>query len=332
MAEQQPNHRESTPVTAALRRAAEDATRAPSVLNTQPWRWQIHDDVLELHADPARQLTAIDPEGRLLTLSCGAALHHARVSLAAAGHEAAVERLPDPDRPLLLARVVVGPPRPAAREDLAAYESIRRRRTERRPFGSTAAVTADSLAVLRAAAEAQHARLHRIRPGDLDYLRYAARAAHTIEAKEERHLAEQRAWTHRGPHAADGISPGTVAASAPRPVPLRDFALDHEAALEPGRGDDRGAEYLVLATDRDGPVDWLIAGEAASAAWLAATAQGLAASPMSEVVEIAGARALLASLIDRPGHPQLVLRVGVDPDRAPHPASPRRPPGDVINS
>ncbi|MEU7872143.1 nitroreductase family protein [Dactylosporangium sp. NPDC049140] len=114
-----------------------------------------------------------------------------------------------------------------------------------------------------------------------------------------------------------------------RPVPLRDFGLGDAAALPPGPGDDAGAEYLVVATGGDEPLDWLAAGEATSAAWLAATAEGLAASPMSDVVEIPGARALIRSLLPAPTHPQLVLRVGVAQASAP-PSSPRRPAAGIV--
>src|SRR5262245_36766735 len=91
----------------ALREAAEQALAAPSIFNTQPWRWQISDDTLRLWADRQRQLLVADPEGRLLTISCGVALHHARVALAAAGHQAVVRRLPDPADDDLLAEIRV---------------------------------------------------------------------------------------------------------------------------------------------------------------------------------------------------------------------------------
>ena len=55
-------HTASAAATAELRRAAEEAGRAPSILNTQPWRWDLSDGVLELHADPARRLDALDPQ------------------------------------------------------------------------------------------------------------------------------------------------------------------------------------------------------------------------------------------------------------------------------
>jgi nitroreductase len=47
---------------------------APSIHNTQPWRFWVTDDVVEVHGDPDRMLWAADPRGRALHLSCGAAL------------------------------------------------------------------------------------------------------------------------------------------------------------------------------------------------------------------------------------------------------------------
>ena len=86
-----PTRTDQDPRVRVLEAAARQSLHAPSVFNTQPWRWRITADALELRGDPDRQLTHTDPEGRLLMLSCGAALHHARVSLAAFGWAAVVE-------------------------------------------------------------------------------------------------------------------------------------------------------------------------------------------------------------------------------------------------
>src|SRR6185295_8140000 len=88
---------------AALEAAARASLRAPSVFNTQPWKWRITGDVLELACDPARRLGVTDAEGRLLLLSCGGALHHARITLAAGGWRADVRDVPQESRPDLLA-------------------------------------------------------------------------------------------------------------------------------------------------------------------------------------------------------------------------------------
>ncbi|MDT7613701.1 MAG: hypothetical protein QOF00_1148, partial [Pseudonocardiales bacterium] len=66
-----------------LAAAVTRALCAPSVHNTQPWRWRIRTAAAELHADPRRQLDATGPDRRDLVISCGAALHHLQVALAA---------------------------------------------------------------------------------------------------------------------------------------------------------------------------------------------------------------------------------------------------------
>ncbi|MEJ7705137.1 MAG: hypothetical protein WKF47_16480 [Geodermatophilaceae bacterium] len=71
----------------AVRRAAVRATMAPSIHNTQPWRFTLNQSSLEIHADWNRRLRVLDPRGRQLLISCGCATFNARVALAAAGYE-----------------------------------------------------------------------------------------------------------------------------------------------------------------------------------------------------------------------------------------------------
>lgn len=111
------------------------ATRAPSVHNSQPWRWCVDPDGLHLFADPTRHLPRTDTDRRDLMLSCGAALHHCTVALAATGWHARVHRLPDPRTPEHLAAIEVSP-RPADDLDVVLSTAITRRRTDRRHYGS----------------------------------------------------------------------------------------------------------------------------------------------------------------------------------------------------
>src|SRR5690348_10546727 len=86
-------HADLTIPSDVLAGAATAAARyAPSILNTQPWRWRVHPDRLELFAEPSRQLSVTYPDGRLLMLSCGTVLHQACVALAAQGWTARVVR------------------------------------------------------------------------------------------------------------------------------------------------------------------------------------------------------------------------------------------------
>src|SRR6266540_575997 len=118
-----------------LRGAIALATRAPSVHNTQPWRWLLGDSTVHLMADWTRQLPATDPDGRDLLISCGTALHHLRVALAALGWAGEVHLLPNQGDPTHLAAVEPHPHVPS-KEDIALAAAIPVRRTDRRRFSS----------------------------------------------------------------------------------------------------------------------------------------------------------------------------------------------------
>lgn len=118
-----------------MRTALTLATHAPSSHNTQPWRWQVGPDRVDLYADRGRYQPQADPDGRDLLLSCGAALHHCTVALAALGWRAAVNRFPDPAAPHYLASLTVEPQRPGD-VDVMLAAAITRRRTDRRTYSA----------------------------------------------------------------------------------------------------------------------------------------------------------------------------------------------------
>jgi hypothetical protein len=91
------------------------ATLAPSMHNTQPWRFRVlrADQTIELYADPSRTLTHGDPHGRGVHIACGAALLNLRLAVAVAGRAPVVRLLPEPGQPQLLAALrLTGPYRP----------------------------------------------------------------------------------------------------------------------------------------------------------------------------------------------------------------------------
>src|SRR5262249_56317433 len=83
------------------------AARAPSVHNTQPWRFKVSPAAVELYADPRRKLRT-DPAGREMLISCGAALFGLRLAVRSPGYPPVPELLPDPGRLRLLARAGLG--------------------------------------------------------------------------------------------------------------------------------------------------------------------------------------------------------------------------------
>ncbi|MGF6885145.1 nitroreductase [Nocardia sp. GAS34] len=113
--------------------AVQTAGRAPSLHNSQPWRWVFGGDRLDLFAVPDRMLPDTDPTGRQMFLSCGIALGHLRTALDAEGWHTVVEHCPDPNRytHAAIVRFVPHPAVTAAERERA--EAIRLRRTDRLP-------------------------------------------------------------------------------------------------------------------------------------------------------------------------------------------------------
>ncbi len=134
------------PDTATLETALDIAARAPSVQNSQPWRWRVGRDGVGLYADWSRQLGDTDSDRRDVLLSCGAVLDHCVVALAAVGWHPRVRRFPDPDDAshLALIELVELPPNQASIELAAA---IPRRRADRRRY-SARSIPAGTLELL----------------------------------------------------------------------------------------------------------------------------------------------------------------------------------------
>jgi nitroreductase len=323
-----------------IRAIVESATRAPSIHNTQPWRFVAHEDTIEVWTDPARGLKVLDPTGRGRHISCGAALLHARLAAAAAGYAATVTLLPDPAEPTHLADLALHPAQPAqpnsaedaesAERDLAA--AIPARHTSREPF-SDAPIAADTVRELRQAAEAEGAWLRIIEtPEDATAVAVLLAHADEMQAADPAYVEELRTWTQRG-DTGDGIPSSAVPHTAPAErgsnYRLRDFVTDREPDATSSHEPPPVERPLiaVLGTTEDDVPAWIAAGQALGRLLLTATEHGVTASPLTQALEIPATRAGLAHELGVIGHPQMLLRLGYGKTGAP---TPRRPVDDVL--
>lgn len=298
------------------------ATRAPSIDNTQPWRWRADRASLRLYADSRMQLPNTDPDGRDLILSCGAALNHCVTALAAAGWRADVHRLPDPADISHLATIEVHPHTPD-HTDLARAAAIPRRRTDRRIYSPRPIPVAD-IASLVALAGQMGVTARQV--DAMGKLREIVRRAARAHATNRDYLVELTRWSGRY-----GSRAGVPARSVPEhdctaSIPGRIFA-GAGLAQPPGASPaNDNAVILVLGTETDDRLAWLRTGEATSALLLTATAIGLATCPITEPLEIPQTRdAVRFDVLGAEQHPQMLLRLGWAPDNAdPLPPTPRR--------
>jgi nitroreductase len=326
----------SMPIRNVALRVIELACRAPSVHNSQPWRWRVVDEgTIELYADRRRQLQVSDPSGRNLALSCGAALHHGFVAAQALGLTVAVDLMPSRDDEDLLARISLssGTRKEGALESLRALEE---RCTDRRRFTSWP-VPESRLADLAKAASGWGA--FAIPITDVT-ARFRAeelfKRAMAVQAIDPRFAEEQREWIE--PNGVEGI-PMANASPPPNGRPLSRpnrfaSASDAEAAeaADAARIVENSDGLVAICSAVDDQQSWLKAGQALSALWLQATGDGFSLVPLSQVIEVEETRqALHFNVFDGLARPQILARVGwSEATRTPLRRSPRRPVDEVV--
>ncbi|MFG1607966.1 nitroreductase [Actinoplanes sp. NPDC049265] len=260
------------------------AGRAPSAYNAQPWRWRVTGGQVDLYADHDRMSRFADPEGRLTVISCGAALHHARLTLAARGWRVTVTRLPDTGDPDHLARLCIDGEAPVSPDTAELARLIEERHTDLRPVTGDPIEEADTRTVA-VAFETQHVGLAVLRPDQILELASAtAPDGDTVPDGAQWHTAlAEWAGTHK-------------IAGGPR---LSVTSGEH----------DRAATFAVIHGPDDEPLSWLHAGEALSAGSLVAAGLGVSILPFSAPIAGVAAASALRRAVPDVGHPHLMVRL-----------------------
>jgi len=286
----------------ALYRSISAARYAPSAGNTQPWRWRVGDDGLDLFIDSSRIAGAAASDDRMAAVGCGAALQHARLALAALGWRTTVTRRPDAADPRHLARLHIDAVSRIGRRAVQAVQNLRLRHTDPRPVTGVP-LGPDDLDPLTAAVEAEGGHLYVLRPEDILRLLLASAPGDDLGPLEAQWHDELARWAGRG-------------------APGDEFQPAHRSAGQPA-APERAATFIVLHGPGDELLDWLRAGEALSAAWLAATESHLSVLPLSAPTERPAAREALRQTLGDLGHPYLVVRLGRYTGPSVTPRSPR---------
>jgi len=300
----------------------ECAALAPSVHNTQPWQMSATDDVIEVRADRSRQLGYLDPTGRQLHVSCGAAIEFAFLAARSIGRECVLRLLPDADDPDLLARLHLGGIRPPTPIEQRLVEAMPIRYTDRGPYADRP-VPAGLVEDIRRRAADLDVWIRTIDAADdrraLVTVLYDAEAT---EVADDEYAAELARWS--GTVGDDGVPAGAIADRWPSDrvshVPLRDFTghASHPSADGRGEAPPPAVErdlLVMFGTPYDDPRAWLVAGRTLGWALLRAAAVGVSAQPLGPAIDLPQARARLRHELGLVGYPQFVVRMGFGADR-----------------
>lgn len=311
------------------------AVLAPSSHNTQPWLWKISGNEIELWADTSRAMPALDPSGRELIMSCGAVLHHLRLSIRAFGYADLISVLPEASQPHLMARVRLAKKVQASSDDKLLFRYVAERHTNRQQFEDIELSPALMQVLQQEAAQEQ---------AHLRFVQNQSERDEVIKLIEfgtlsQNHDADMRrdqadwiapAFSSRRdgiPSRALGISD---LLSYVAPFALRVLDVGETQAGNEVRIANNAPLLVVLCTDEDGPKAWLAAGQALSRVLLRARVAEVSASFFSQPIEVDKAWIQLRHAMDLHNFPQLIFRLGYAKTSDQAPATPRRAVDDMI--
>lgn len=293
------------------------AVAAPSIHNTQPWRFgfDLGTRSVTVHADRSRPLALADPDGRARYLSAGSAVFNLRVAAAHLGWQPVPHLLPDPYDPDLLATVQLTVPTAAAPPDLRTlYPAVARRHSSRMPFTGRP-VPEPVVAEMVAGARAEGAHLYVPDILQTRRLLRVTSAAELRNATDMARTAESRAWI-----APPGASPYGIPFTTARPLdaagrmPMRDFTGRPPSPGRPRMRFERHAQVALLWTVGDRPRDWLQAGQALERALLVATVHGVRTSLLHQAMEWPDLREAMRAPSTRWCSPHVLIRFGYGPE------------------
>jgi hypothetical protein len=284
------------------------AVAAPSMHNTQPWRFEVDGRVIDVYLDGSRALPAEDPTGRALRIAAGTATFNLRCAAAELGYQSWLGLAPVPEEPDLLARIVVdsGVPDQQLRD---LYAEIPRRHTSREPVHG-AGLAQETRIELVLAAYAEGATLTWLSEDQVNSILDLFLDSDLREIGDWHRTAERARWVG-GDRPTEGIP---SAALGPRAATyrtaFRDMGTRPADRSRPQVAFEERPAIAVLSTDNDEPADQVMAGLALERVLLTATREGVAASFLNQPLEYDDLRRAVQHITGKSGYADMVIRFG----------------------
>jgi len=320
----------TTVASEVIARAVEVACRAPSLHNSQPWRWVATSTAVDLFADPQRVLRSTDSSGREALISCGAVLDHFRTAMAATGWNTNVDEFPNPNRLEHLASIDFTPLDYVTQAWRDRADAILRRRSDRLPLAAPENWEPFE-AVLRGWFDSDLAAIDVLADDARPQLAEASRLTAALRRYDDYYHHELQWWTAPF-RQSEGIPPSELVSrsEADRVGVGRGFPVIDDGDRRAAIAQDQ-AKILVLSTPEDTRADAFHSGQVLSGVLLECTMAGLATCPLTHITELRASRDIIRDLIGRKAMPQVLIRVGLAPDvEDVPPPTPRRPLSEVL--
>ena len=291
----------------------EQAVKAPSGHNTQPWMFRIGETEIDICPDYSRALPVVDPDNRELFVSLGCAAENLCIAASHKGYRPTVTVAEDSTICIRLDRQADVTPSPL-------FAQIALRQTNRRVYDGRMIPAADIDRLQ--AIEIEHAvNIHFYERGTpaFDAIAELIYRGNSVQMQDGAFKSELRSWMrynkkHRDAR-HDGLSYDVFGApNLPRFISENVIAgaLNERSQNRSDRKKIASASHLILLTTRDNSVEqWVALGRTLERLLLTSTAMGIAhayLNPPNELPELAHK---LADTLGLPNeHPTILLRMG----------------------
>jgi hypothetical protein len=287
------------------------ATLAANGHNTQPWKFAIRQETIEIHPDYSRHLPMVDPDNRELWISLGCALENLLLAARAAGYAPEIA-YPSADE---IIRVQLTADRP---QGSPLFDAIPLRQTTRSVYDGRPVPAADldkvqslplemgvSLRLLTTPAEKETA-LAYVNEGNLR--QYADRAF----------VDELVSWLRFNKKEAMATLDGLHSRCSGNPAVPRWLGRMFVRGMKPQQQADADAEKfrsaagaVVIASDSDDKAAWVRAGQLYERLALQMTALHVKSALLNQPIEVAALRGQFQSALNLESQlPQLLMRFG----------------------
>jgi hypothetical protein len=313
---------------AQMRELVRYATLAASGHNTQPWKFALNEDIIDIHPDYARRLPIVDPNDRELWISLGCALENLLVAARAAGFASEVTY---PDTADFIRINLTSD----TQQNIPLFDAIPLRQNTRSEYDRQP-IRNDELDMLQAMPVESGVVLHFVTtPASLETVLEYVNQGNLSQYADKAFLGELIHWLRFNKKEALASLDGLYTRATGNPEVPHWLGQMFVAGTNPQQQADADAKKLrsspgaiVVASEADTRAAWVRTGQVYERLALKLTSLNIKSAFLNQPIEVANVRGQFQSAIGLGSAlPQLLVRCGY---ADPMPRSLRRPVEQVL--
>lgn len=311
-----------------MRHLVHYATLAANGHNTQPWKFALQGNAVEIHPDYSRELKVVDPNHRELWMSLGCALENLLVAARATGYAAEVAYPDTAD--LIRVNLISDSSQPSP-----LFDAIPNRQNTRSEYDGRPIPASDLDRILSLPVEPGVSLRFVTAPNEMETLLEYVNQGNLSQYADSAFVDELIEWLRFNKKDALAARDGLYSICSGNPEVPRWLGRIFVAGTKPQQQADADAKKLrssaaavVIASETDDRSAWVRAGQVYERLALQTTALGIKSAFLNQPIEVTALRSQFQSAAGLGSSlPQLLVRLGY---ADPMPRSLRRPVDSVL--